>query len=157
MSSFWKGSETVAKVTDGGVIASVEIRASPARVFQAIASAEIVDWWVNPGIFDTRQWAGDVRVGGRWSASGMSRGTPYTLEGEYLEVDPPKKLVHTWHSSGASGTGSKVTYILTPIQGGTRLVVRHSGIMLLQHSNNICAGWRTSLGRLEEILAAHGR
>ena len=72
----------------------VEIAAPPQRVFQAIASKEIVEWWVNPGVFDTREWTGDVRKGGRWRATGVVGGQPYALEGEFLEVDPPHKLVH---------------------------------------------------------------
>src|SRR5262247_4825402 len=99
----------VADLTEGRILASVEIAAPPERVFRALSSKEIVDWWVRPGVFDTREWSGDVRVGGRWRASGMARGEPYVLEGEFLEVDPPRKLVHTWQRPGASGAPSVVT------------------------------------------------
>jgi hypothetical protein len=34
------------------------------RVFQALASEEIITWWARPGVFDTREWSGEVRVGG---------------------------------------------------------------------------------------------
>jgi uncharacterized protein YndB with AHSA1/START domain len=112
MNSSWTHASVVSELTDSGVVASVEIAASPERVFQALASSEIVDWWVNPGVFDTREWSGDVRVGGRWRAWGMARGNPYTLEGEYLEIDPPRKLVHTWQGVGAPGAHSIVTYLL---------------------------------------------
>src|SRR5215470_11426243 len=86
----------VADLSNGSILASVEIAAPPERVFHALSSKEIVDWWVRPGVFDTREWTGDVRVGGRWQATGVARGAPYTLEGEFLEVDPPRKLVQTW-------------------------------------------------------------
>jgi uncharacterized protein YndB with AHSA1/START domain len=112
MNSSWTHAGVVSEVRDSGVVASVEIAASPERVFQALVSSEIVDWWVNPGVFDTREWSGDVRVGGRWRASGMGRGNPYMLEGEYLEIDPPRKLVHTWQGVGAPGAHSIVTYLL---------------------------------------------
>src|SRR5229473_2081845 len=69
----------VADLTEGQILASVEIAAPPERVFRALASQDIVNWWVRPGVFDTRQWAGDVRVGGHWEASGMGGGRPYTL------------------------------------------------------------------------------
>ncbi len=82
----------VADFAAGYVLASP----APERVFQALASKEIVDWWVRPGIFDTRERSGDVRVGGRWRASGLSMGKPYALGGEFLEVDPPRKLIRTW-------------------------------------------------------------
>jgi len=28
------------------------------------AGKEITEWWVRPGVFDTREWSGDVRAGG---------------------------------------------------------------------------------------------
>src|SRR5437588_13072431 len=111
----------VADLTDGQILASVEIAAPPERVFQALASKEIVDWWVNPGVFDTREWSGDVRKGGHWRASGVARGEPYALEGEFLAVTPPTKLVHTWKRVGAPGAPTIVTYLLQPQTGRTRL------------------------------------
>jgi uncharacterized protein YndB with AHSA1/START domain len=142
----------VAAPADGVIRASVEIAAPPERVFQALASKEIVDWWIRPGVFDTREWEGDVRVGGRWRASGIGNGGPYALEGEFLELDPPRKLVHTWQAAGAPGTPSIVTYLLDAIDGGTRLTLSHQGIASPLTGTNISAGWETSLERLAEIL-----
>ncbi|HEY4987932.1 MAG TPA: SRPBCC domain-containing protein, partial [Bradyrhizobium sp.] len=56
----------VSDLIDGQVVAPVDLATTPERVFQALASQDVVDWWVNPGVFDTREWSGDVRVGGRW-------------------------------------------------------------------------------------------
>ena len=67
----------VADLAEGLILASVEVVAAPERVFQALASDEITEWWVRPGVFDTREWTGDVRAGGRWRAAGMTRGEPY--------------------------------------------------------------------------------
>ena len=142
----------VADVIDGLIVASVEIERTPDRVFQALTTREIVDWWVNPGVFDTREWSGDVRVGGRWRASGVARGASYTLEGEFLEVDPPRKLVQTWHRLGTPGVPSTLTYLLEPIVGGTRLTVRHAGIVAPDQRQNMSAGWCSSFDRLSEIL-----
>jgi len=142
----------VADVIDGLIVASVEIERTPDRVFQALTTREIVDWWVNPGVFDTREWSGDVRVGGRWRASGVARGASYTLEGEFLEVDPPRKLVQTWHRLGTPGAPSTLTYLLEPVVGGTRLTVRHAGIVAPDQRQNMSAGWCSSFDRLSEIL-----
>src|SRR5215471_16522692 len=104
------GARAVADLAEGLILATVEIPASPERVFQALASPEVVDWWVRPGVFDTREWTGDARAGGRWRASGVGNGRPYVLEGEFLEVDPPRQLAHTWQAAGAPGTPTTVTY-----------------------------------------------
>jgi uncharacterized protein YndB with AHSA1/START domain len=142
----------VADITQGQILASVEIAASPERVFQALASREILDWWINPGVFDTREWSGDVRKGGHWRASGIARGEPYALEGEYLEVDPPTKLVHTWKRVGAPGAPTTVTYLLQPQDGGTRLTVRHTGFIPPEACASTGEGWEASLGRLATSL-----
>jgi uncharacterized protein YndB with AHSA1/START domain len=155
MSGIKTRARAVADLVDGCIVASVELATTPERVFRALASAEVVDWWVNPGVFDTREWTGDVRVGGYWGASGIGGGGPYALEGKFLEVDPPRKLVQTWHFAGAPDKPSTVTYLLEPIDGGTRLTVRHSDIAAPDRRNNIGAGWRSSFDRLSEILATH--
>jgi uncharacterized protein YndB with AHSA1/START domain len=121
-----------------------------------LASPEIVDWWINPGVFDMREWAGEVKVGGRWRASGMALGEPYMPKREFLEIDPPRKLVHTWHTVGALGAPSIVSYLLEPIPESTRLTIKHSGIVSPEQGDNTTVGWRTSLSRLAEILSSQG-
>jgi uncharacterized protein YndB with AHSA1/START domain len=143
----------VADLADGVVLASVEVAASPERVFQALASKEIVDWWGRPGYFNTTEWTGDVRVGGRWRASGIVNGQPYTLDGEFIEVDPPRKLVHTWRRAGMPGPASMVTYLLEPLDGATRVTLRHSGFASRDACASVCLGWETSFERLAAFLA----
>jgi uncharacterized protein YndB with AHSA1/START domain len=143
----------VADLADGLILTSVEITAPPERVFQALVSKEVCEWWVRPDVFDTRDWTGDVRVGGRWRASGMGRGRPYLIEGEFLEVDPPRKLVHSWYGVGAPGELTTVTYLLEPLDGGTRITLRHSGFVAPEVCTNTRIGWETSFERLAEILA----
>jgi uncharacterized protein YndB with AHSA1/START domain len=155
MSEIKSGTRAVADLIEGRVIASVELAASPERVFKALTSREIVDWWINPGVFDTREWTGDVQVDGKWRASGMVRGKPYMLEGQFVEVDPPRKLKHTWHMVGAPGAPSTVSYLLEPIAGGTRLTVHQAGLTSDQREGNR-KGWGTSLDRLAEILSSRG-
>jgi uncharacterized protein YndB with AHSA1/START domain len=143
----------VADLGEGFILATVEIAAPPERVFRALASKEVCEWWVRPGVFDTREWTGDVRVGGRWRASGIGGGRPYAIEGEFLEIDPPRKLVHTWLPVGAPFKPTTVSYLLEPIDGGTRITLRHSGIGAPQVCTNTCIGWETSFDRLAELMA----
>ena len=134
------------------IFGSVDIAASATRVFRALASEEIIHWWIRPGVFNTSDWAGDVRVGGRWRAVGTGNGVPFTLEGEFLEIDAPKKLVFTWHSGGAPGRPTIVTFLLERIDGGTRLTLEHVGFAAPDWCMNTCLGWETSLERLAELL-----
>src|SRR5260221_3617806 len=143
----------VAEPAGAHILATVEIAAPPERVFQALASKEIVDWWVRPGVFNTTEWTGDVRVGGRWRSAGIARGEAYAIEGEYLEVDPPRKLVHTWKRAGAPDTPTTVSYVLERFGSGTRLTLRHSGFTSVEAVGAIHTGWETSFDRLVERLS----
>jgi uncharacterized protein YndB with AHSA1/START domain len=144
----------IADLHAGNITATVDIEAPPERVFRALASQEIVSWWVSAA-FRTTAWRGDVRVGGRWHASGLrADGGPWALEGEFLEIDPPRKLVHTWALSGVPNPPTTVSYVLEPIAGGTRLTLRHTGFDAPEVCTRNCVGWEGSLARLVELLSS---
>jgi uncharacterized protein YndB with AHSA1/START domain len=144
-----------ASVDAGGrsLTASVDLAADPDRVFRALASDEITGWWVRPGVFDTREFEGDVRPGGPWRCSGIFRGEPYEIEGEYVDVDPPRDLIQTWHPVGAPPAAtSTVTYELERMDGGTRVTLTHGPFGSPEAAESNAIGWQTSFERLSEIL-----
>jgi len=136
----------------GLVAARVDLAAGPERVFRALTTAEICDWWVRPGVFDTREWQGDVRVGGRWQSAGIGMAGPYRMAGDFIEIAAPHRLVHGWAVIGAPGGTSTVRYDLAAIPGGTRLTLRHEGLRVPEICVNTAKGWETSLARLAELL-----
>lgn len=83
------------------VVAEVFIAAPPARVFQAISDpTQLPKWWGQSGLYHVTKSSMDVRPGGKWRSEGVGAdGQTFYVEGEYLEVDPPRLLVHTWNSS----------------------------------------------------------
>lgn len=118
----------VADIAAGMLLASIEIKASPERVFRAISSADIAKWWGSPELYRVTEWTGDLRVGGAWKSVGVgSDGKPFEVGGAFVEIQPPRKLVHTWNPKWVDGPPTTVTYTLDPIDGGTRLTVRHEG------------------------------
>jgi uncharacterized protein YndB with AHSA1/START domain len=142
----------VADLAEGLVIATVEVPASPERVFEALTSEEVCRWWVRPGVFDTREWSGDVRPGGRWRATGVGGGRPYTLEGEFIEVGAPHRLLHTWTLSGAPEATTNVEYVLEPAEGGTRVTLRQSRFAGRGSCGATALGWETSFEELVRML-----
>jgi len=147
----------VADTIAGVAVATVELPAPPNDVFVALASDAIVRWWVRPGVFDTREWWGDVRPGGRWQASGLGRGQPYTLRGVYLEVNRSRELVHTWEVSAVPGLVSTVTYLLAPsdeVEHGTRITLRHAGLNDTSVCISTAIGWETSFAALATLLGS---
>jgi uncharacterized protein YndB with AHSA1/START domain len=149
--------QAVSDQASGVIEASCLLQASAPRLFEALASDEICRWWVRPGVFDTRAWAGEVRQGGRWTASGIGGGQPYALEGEFLLVDRPTRLVHTWKPTGALMSPARVSYDLVPIGRAVRLVLRHEGLPNPDVLERTRLGWVTSFERLREILAEEAR
>jgi uncharacterized protein YndB with AHSA1/START domain len=146
----------IADVTEGMILATVEIAAPPARVFAALTqSEEIVRWWGSDELYRTTAWTADFRVGGRWRADGVGAdGSPFFVEGEFLEIDPPHRLVQTWRPPFDGGHTTTLSYRLEPTELGTRVTLRHSGFTgrpdsCRSHAN----GWVRVFG----WLAAHLR
>ena len=98
------------------VIAEIFIAAPPARVFQAISDpSQTSKWWGQSGLYRVTQSKADVRVGGTWRSDGVGAdGTMFYVEGEYLEVDPPKTLAHTWIGSYSGPMKTIVRWTLEP-------------------------------------------
>ena len=91
---------TIAPSQDA-VIAEIFIAAPPARVFQAISDpTKLPRWWGQDGLYHVTKSTMDVRPGGKWRSEGVGAdGREFYVEGEYLEVEPPRRLVHTWFGS----------------------------------------------------------
>jgi uncharacterized protein YndB with AHSA1/START domain len=147
----------VADLAEGTILATVEIAAAPERVFRALTDpAEIVRWWGAPDAYRTTEWNADLRVGGRFRSRGVAAdGSTFALEGEYLEVDPPHKLVHTWMPGWDPGATTTVSYRLEAIAGGgTRVTLRHTGFAgRVESCRSHGSGWERVLGWLDAHAA----
>jgi uncharacterized protein YndB with AHSA1/START domain len=75
---------------------------------------------------------------------------------EVLELDPPRRISYSWLGD-PKARATTVTWTLTPIDGGTRLVLEHRGFrglggMLLRWI--LGAGWKKMLRtKLPNVLA----
>jgi uncharacterized protein YndB with AHSA1/START domain len=144
----------VADIDAGFILATVEVQAEPERVFRALASDEVTQWWGRDGVFDTRTWKGDVAAGENWEATGDGPTGPYTLGGKFLEVDAPHRIVQTWNDPKWPEHRSMFSYDLTPTSTGTRITLRHEGSFALPPvCANTCIGWETSFAKLAELFA----
>lgn len=139
----------VADVTSGTILATVEIGSPPERVFTALTSAaDVVKWWGSADSYQTTEWTMKLEPGAPWRGSGVgSDGAPFSVEGEVLEVDAPRRLVWTWRAAWDGGQTTKVTYTLEPIDGGTRVTLRHEGFADRHDSCRMHGeGWARVLG-----------
>lgn len=158
------------------ILAEIFISAPPARVFEAIADPkQRAQWWGQKSVpsaagvtpFRVVDSKSDLRVGGKWSNDGIrGDGQRFHLEGEYLEIDPPRLLVHTRIADFVGNFETIVRWELEPrdVHGlhgsathrvgiGTLLKVRHSGFA--GHLDQACGhqqGWAASLGWLKDFV-----
>ncbi|MFZ5892577.1 MAG: SRPBCC domain-containing protein [Myxococcota bacterium] len=140
----------IADLSDGKILATVEIGVPPERVYRALTSEEITKWWGSDDLYRTTEFSAELRVGGKWRAAGKGAdGRPFEVRGEYLELDPPRKVVQTWQPDFAEGAATKVTYLLDAIPSGTRVTLRHEGFSGRPEAcQRHASGWERVLGWL---------
>jgi uncharacterized protein YndB with AHSA1/START domain len=150
-----RAARAIADVSAGIILATVTIAAPAERIFRALTDpAELPKWWGADDMYRTTTHSADLRPGGAWRSEGKGAdGTPFFVEGEYLEVDPPHRLVMTWKAPWDGGKLTTVTYTLEPIEEGTKLTLRHEGFAgradsCRSHGN----GWPRVFGWLKSHL-----
>ena len=145
----------------------VYIRTSPEAVWDAITKPEWTERYGYGGVADY-----DLRVGGRANAkpgAAMAAfpGVPdVIIDGEFLEVDPPRKLVQTWRmlmdeTMKAEGF-TRLTHEIEPLDGGvTKLTVIHeldgaptlAAMLAGEHeAEGAGGGWAWTLSDLKTVL-----
>jgi uncharacterized protein YndB with AHSA1/START domain len=146
----------VADLSQGSILATVEIAAAPEKVFAALTDPALVPlWWGSADTYKVTAWEGKLEVGGAWTSSGVGAdGHAFSVGGEYLAIDPPRLLVHTWRAPWDGDNATTVTYRLEATATGTRVTLRHEGFADRAAS---CAGhaegWERVLGWLTAFLA----
>lgn len=133
------------------IVKEVHIDAQPETVFAFFTEADKLTRWI------ADEAATDPRPGGIYHQTHHFQGVDYRLRGEFLELEPPRRVVFTWGFEntelGVVPGGSTVEVTLTPADGGTHLRLVHSGLpepALASHDT----GWDEQLGNLARALAA---
>ena len=150
------------------VVGEIFIAAPPARVFQAITDPNQMPlWWGAQGLYRITGWKADLRVGGQWSSQGVGAdGKPFRVGGEYLEIDPPRLLVHSWLPSFGHPHKTVVRWELEPqsVHGlhpsgprkagtGTLVRIRQTGFAGdLASATDHSEGWKRVLGWLSGFV-----
>ena len=133
------------------------IDAPPEVVFRVWTTKDAMEEWYRDGGDDAvaHVLELDVRPGGgyliKWGPNGD---LTYTERGEYLEVDPPHRLVMTETLEGAEGGGwanTKVTVLFEEEAGKTRLILVHENMPSKEHRDGALGGWPGFIDRVERI------
>jgi uncharacterized protein YndB with AHSA1/START domain len=120
--------------------------ASPERVFAAWTNVEVLGRWF--GCATDMLWrvhAWDPRVGGKIHVSLAFDGKPFEVRGEFLVVDPPRRLAYRWSEDQA------VDVTIQPRESGSRLKLAHTFPADSGARPILTAGWSTSLEQLGRV------
>ena len=126
---------------------SIHIAAEPEAVFDYFTNAEALARWMGDRAVV------DPRPGGQFTIFFADR----RVEGRYLEVDRPRRLVISWGRAGSASfpPGTSVLEVtLTAHDSGTLVAIAHTGLPDSERHRH-ALGWRHYLSRLS--LAAMGR
>jgi uncharacterized protein YndB with AHSA1/START domain len=135
------------------------IKAPPDIVFEAVTSAEGIAHWWGPDAGPVLVSESDPRVGGCYRLRFRTvPGAEHECSGEFLVVDPPKRVVMSWRwTDGGDDPGeSQVEMILRPIDIGTELTFTHSRLHDEASQRSHEWGWTGSLRKLQEYFAKGG-
>jgi uncharacterized protein YndB with AHSA1/START domain len=130
----------------------IAISARPETVWEYLTDPEkALRWWGHELSFD-------VRPGGGYRIEVIPT---HVASGEFVEVDPPRRLVYTW---GWEQTGEKPNAVppgsttveinLIPTGEGTLVRLKHD-LLSVESAESHAHGWDHYLGRLR-IAAAGG-
>ena len=133
------------------------IKAPRDRVYAAWTDPAQLKQWFGPENVQTHNLIADARVGGkfRWELTN-SDGEKMTCQGEYLELQPDKKIVFTWQwedDETWENHTSIVTIELDDAEGGTELRLRHEQLPNEASRDGHTRGWNSTLYKLEKFFS----
>lgn len=127
----------------------IYIRTTPERLWQAITDSEI-----------RSKYQFGVQIKSDWTAGSRFEQTSpkadrLLVEGEILEIDPPRRLVQTqlalWSEDARNEGTSRVTWEIEPVGDSCRLVITHDQLRE-GASEEIYGGWPMILSGLKTWL-----
>jgi uncharacterized protein YndB with AHSA1/START domain len=142
----------VETTTETTVERELAIDASPETVWEFLVDPEKLASW-----FGSQAWL-DPRPGGQYRVDVIGG---HIASGEFVELDPPRRLVHTfgWESEGGRENSvppgaSTIEFELEPSGAGTLLKFRHYGLPGSEAAASHAHCWDHYLSRL--VIAGRG-
>jgi uncharacterized protein YndB with AHSA1/START domain len=125
----------------------IYIKTTPERLWEAITDADI-----RPHYQFGNRIVSDLTPGSRYE---LRNGDFLVAEGDNVEVDPPRRLVQTFHATWSdeieeAGT-SRVTWEITPVGDSCQLTVTHDELPA-DASAELYGGWPMILSGLKTWL-----
>jgi uncharacterized protein YndB with AHSA1/START domain len=147
--------------SDTQIMITREFDAPKHLIYKAWTTPALIKRWWNARRGTVTVADVDLRVGGAWRwVMVVDRGFEVAFHGEYLEIVPNERLVHTEVFEGAPDASAVVTLTFTEEDGRTLL------IMVAEHKNRadrdshldsgMEAGMQDAMDLLEQVAASLG-
>lgn len=133
-------------------MASTSIKAPPEKIFDAWLNPDLAGRFLAAGSTHVESIKIDAREGGAFRI-GMKDETIHDHHGNYVLIDRPRRLVFTWVSKGTEGRLTMVEVRFTPEGDGTRVELRHDGLLNEERERQHATGWGTILDKLAALFA----
>jgi uncharacterized protein YndB with AHSA1/START domain len=129
----------------------------PEAVWKTLTTGALIARWLMPNDFEAvlgKRFTFKTKPMGGWDG---------VVHCEVLEIIPNEKLVYSWkggsdeNSKYGSSLNSIVTWTLTPVNGGTRLKLIHSGFRSPENDfafEAMSPGWNRVMARIDQITGA---
>ena len=132
-------------------------RAPPDRLYRAFLDPEAMAKWLPPHGFTGRVLSMNARVGGsyRMQFTNFSNGQSHAFGGEYLELVPGERIVHTDSFDDPNLPGEmRTTITFRPVLVGTEVTAVQEGIPAAIPTEMCYLGWQESLQLLALLIEA---
>jgi uncharacterized protein YndB with AHSA1/START domain len=133
------------------------LTAPPERVYRAFLDPDALAKWLPPHGFTGKVHHMDARVGGSYKMSftNFGAGQSHSFGGDYLELVPNERIVHTDQFDDPNLPGTmKTTITLKAVSVGTELTAVQEGIPEMIPTEACYLGWQESLTLLAQLVQA---
>ena len=133
------------------------LRATPERVYRAFIDANAMAKWLPPNGFTGQVHHIDAKVGGNYKMSftNFTTGKSHSFGGEFLELQPYKRIRHTDRFDDPNLPGEMQTTItLNQVSVGTELNIVQEGVLAVIPAEACYLGWQESLTLLAKLVEA---
>jgi uncharacterized protein YndB with AHSA1/START domain len=126
-------------------------------VFKVWTEPQHLVHWYGPRGFTLPSCKMDLRPGGAWRSCMLSpEGREHWVQGVFLEIVEPERLVFTWaheNEDAVLNHETRVTVTFADQGGKTKLTLRQAVFESVKERDSHQGGWNSSLDRLAQYLA----
>jgi len=133
------------------------LRATPERIYRAFIDPDAMAKWLPPHGFTGKVHHLEAKVGGTYKMSftNFTTGHSHSFGGEYLQLVPNERIVHTDKFDDPNLPGvMQVTIVLKKVLVGTDVDITQEGVPAVIPPEACYLGWQESLALLAQLVEA---